>query len=101
MSQGEKPRSEPEIIPPKHVGRTAQGAPRMRVFVDTRGTERVYIAKPGPLGIILVILIASILSAVMLVLLLSAFLIAMPVVVLLIVAAIVAGLLRSYFRREP
>jgi hypothetical protein len=99
--QGEKPRSEPEIIPPEHAGRTAQGTPRMRVFVDTRGTERVYIAKPGPLGIILVILITGILSAVMLILLLGAFLIWLPVVVLLVAAAIIAGLLRRYFQRAP
>ena len=99
--QGEKPRSEPEIIPPDHAGRTAQGTPRMRVFVDTRGTERVYVAKPGPLGIILVILITGILSVVMLILLLGAFLIWIPLVVLLGAVAVIVGLLRAYFQRAP
>jgi hypothetical protein len=94
--QGEEPRSEPEIIPPGHAER---GTPRMRVFVDTHSTERVYIGKPPPLGIILVILIAGLLSAAMLTLLLGAFLIALPVVVLFVTAAIVAGLLRIYFQR--
>jgi hypothetical protein len=98
MSQSEKPRSEPEIIPPGQAGRrTRRGAPRMRVFVDTRGAERIYVAKPGPLGIIIIILVTGILSAVLLALLAAAFLIAMPVVVLLVAAVIIAGLLRTYF----
>jgi hypothetical protein len=85
--QGEEPRSEPEIIPPGHA---------------ERGTERVrvYIAKPGPLGTILAILIVGLLSAVLLVLLLGALLIWLPVVVLFVTGAIVVGLLRVYFRRR-
>jgi hypothetical protein len=86
---------EPEIIPPE------QDAPRMRVFVDKRSTERVYIAKPGPLGIILVILITSLLSAAMLVLLLGALLTVLPALILFVAAVMVVGLLRVYFRRVP
>ena len=57
MPQGKKPRSEPEIIPPDHAEqRTAQGRPQTRVFIDAHGTERVYVAKLGPLGIILAVL---------------------------------------------
>ena len=90
--------SEPEIILP------GQDTPRMRAFVDTRSTERVYIAKPGPLGtisIILVILITSLLSAAMLVLLLGALLMVLPAVILFVAAVIVVGLLRVYFQRAP
>jgi hypothetical protein len=94
--QGERP--EPEIIPPEHPGRqTAQDTPRMRIFVDTHGTEHFYVARLRPLGIILLVLTMGILLAVMLILLLSAFLIWIPVVVLLVTAAIIAGLLRGYF----
>jgi hypothetical protein len=76
MPQGKKPRSEPEIIPPDHAERrTAQGRPQTRVFIDAHGTERVYVAKLGPLGIILAILTTGILSTVMLILLFGAFLI--------------------------
>ena len=86
--QSEEPRSEPEIIPPGHA---------------ERGNERVrvYIAKPGPLGAILLTLAVGLLSAVLMVLLFGALLIALPAVVLLVTAAIVAGLLRGYFRRAP
>jgi len=70
----------------------------MRVFVDTHSTERVYIGKPSPLGLILVVLITGLLSAAILVLLLGAFLFVLPVAVLFITAVIVVGLLRVYFR---
>jgi hypothetical protein len=102
MPQGEKPRSEPEIIPPDHAERRkAQGTPRTRVFIDARGTERVYVAKLGPLGIILAVLTTGILSAVMLILLFGAFLIWLPLVVFFIAGAIISGALRAYFRRAP
>ena len=69
----------------------------MRVFVDTHSTERVYIGKPSPLGLILVVLITGLLSAAILVLLLGAFLFVLPIVALFITAVVVAGLLRVYF----
>jgi hypothetical protein len=96
--QGEEPRSEPEVIPPGHAERDT---PRMRVFVDTHSTERVYIGKPSPLGAILLILVVGLLSAVLMVLLFGALLVVLPAVVLLVTAAIVAGLLRVYFQRAP
>lgn len=98
--QGEEPRSEPEIIPPDQAGRRpAQSASRMRIFVDTHGTERVYIAKLRPLGFILMALTIGILSVVMLILLLGAFLIWIPLVGLLIAGAVIFGLLRAYFQQ--
>jgi hypothetical protein len=90
--RGEEPRSEPEIIPP---GQAEQGTPRTRVFVDT---QRIYIGKPSPLGLILVTLIIGLLSAAILVLLLGAFLFLLPLAVLFVTALIVAGLFRVYFR---
>jgi hypothetical protein len=60
---------------------------------------RVHIVKPGPLGAILVTLIAGLLSAVLLVLLMGAFLFLLPLAVLIATAVIVAGLLRFYFRQ--
>jgi hypothetical protein len=91
--QGEEPRSEPEIIPPGHAKR---GPTRIDAHVG-----RVFIAKFGPLGTILLTLVVGLLSAALMVLLFGALLVALPVVVLLITAAIVAGLLRIYFQRSP
>jgi hypothetical protein len=75
-----EPRSEPEIIPPGH-------------------SERMYVAKFGPLSSILLILVAGLLSTVLMVLLFGALLIALPALVLFFTAIIVAGLLRIYFQR--
>src|SRR5262245_46024108 len=87
--------------------RTWAGALHMSAFGGERGTFdarteriRVYIAKPGPLGTILMISIVGLLSAVLLVLLLGALLIWLPAIVLFVTAAIVAGLLRAYFQRR-
>ena len=87
MPRAEKPRSEPEIIPPDHAER---GTPR----------ARVYVARLGPLGVILTILATSILAAVMLVLLFATFLIWVPLVILFIAGAIIFGFLR-HLRRAP
>ena len=92
--QGEEPRAEPEIIAPGHAKR---GPTRIGDSIDAH-VGRVYIAKFGPLGTILLTLVVGLLSAVLMVLLFGALLVALPVVVLLVTAAIVAGLLRVYFR---
>ena len=102
MPESEKPRSEPEIIPPhEQAGRPGRDAPRMRVFVDTHGTERVYIAKPGPLAAILMILITAILATVLFVLFSAAFFFLFPIMILLVAAAVIAGLVRAFFGRGP
>ena len=92
--QGEEPRSEPEIIPPGHAKR---GPTRMG---DTH-VGRIFIAKFGPLGTILLTLVVGLLSAVLMVLLFGALLVALPAVVLIVTAAIVTGILRVYFQRSP
>jgi hypothetical protein len=98
MPQNEKPRSKPEVIPPNDT-RPHRGLddPRMQIIIDTPAMERVYIAKPGLLGMLFIVLITGILSAVLLVLLSAAFLVAAPLIVLLITAAVVVSLVRSYF----
>jgi hypothetical protein len=63
----------------------------MRIFVDTRGTEHVYVAKLRPLSIILLTLTIGLLSAVMFIVLLGALFIWMPIVVLGVAAAISPG----------
>src|SRR5262245_41940976 len=94
----EKPRLEPEIIPP---GRAERETPRVRVFVGTHGTERVFVGKASPLGIILVALITGLLMTAILVLLLGAFLFLLPLAVLFVTGLVVAGLVRFYFQHKP
>jgi len=82
----ETPRSEPEIIPP--------GA------ADPRFYHRVYVARIGPLGQILLAAAIGLLSLATIVILLGAFLLWIPVVGLIISAAIIMGVLRHYFQRR-
>jgi hypothetical protein len=94
MSRSEKPRSEPEIIPP---GRQ-QDTRRERIFTDARSTERIYVARIRPFGVILAMLMVVVLSAVALALLLGALLISLPLVIAFIAGAIITVLLRPFFR---
>jgi hypothetical protein len=86
----ERPRTEPEIIPPdrdphRPIWRGAE-------FADTRGTRRVYVTRLGPLGgAVLILAIIAVLLVILLVLL-GALLIWIPVVGLLVLVAALSGL---------
>ena len=100
MAPEEKPRAEPEIIPPSRNERPSGSyTARIRMFVNDDGARHIYVARLGPLGILLIALMIGILVAFMLVLVLGAFLIWIPLVGLLVAAAIISGSLRRYFRR--
>jgi hypothetical protein len=95
---GEKPRADPEIIPPSRDDRqTGAGTACIRVFVDGDGSRHIYVARLGPLGNLLLALMIGILFAIMLVLVLGAFLIGIPLVGLLVAAVIISGLITCIF----
>lgn len=96
-SEPERPRVEPEIIPPE---RTQSGydwrQPASRRYTDEAGgTHRLYVASIGPLGFTLLMLVVGILAVVFLFVLLGAVLIWLPAVLLLLaVGAVLRYLLR-------
>jgi len=94
----ERPRSEPEIIPPGRNGR--HGDAYVWTSVDERGgTHRIYVARPGPFTIVLVLIVAALALAAIVLLLLGLVLVWIPVVVLVVAAVILAGYLRYYWAR--
>jgi hypothetical protein len=100
LPAGEKPRPEPEIIPPDRGDRQSRsGTAGIRVFLDGGGVHRIYVARLGPVGMIVLALMVGIVFTITLVLVLGAFLIWIPLVGLLVAAAIISGLLRAYFRQ--
>ena len=100
MIAEEKPRAEPEIIPPSRDNRQSRlYSPRIRMFVNDDRIRQIYVARLGPLGILLIALMIAILLTIMLVLALGAFLIWI-LVSLLVAAVIISGPLRRYFRRR-
>lgn len=87
---------EPEIIPPDRTARQSNGhrppwhQSTWRPYGTTGagGTQRIYVAKLGMLGIIMLMLAFAAIAAVFLILILGAVLLWVPLAALLIVIAI-------------
>jgi fatty acid desaturase len=97
----ERPRAEPEIIPPDRFGTRSDG--RRSPWAtgwgpygmgQARGTHRIYVARIGPLGIALWLVAFAALAALIFLVILGAVLIWIPVVALAVVAAAVFRFLR-------
>ena len=95
----ERPRSEPEIIPPDRAGR--DGNPPWRATWQNawgqegmRGTQRVFVMRPGPLGSAVLLLVLALIVAAIVLTVIGAFLIWIPVVALFVVVAAVYRFLR-------
>jgi hypothetical protein len=96
-NEPERPRYEPEIIPPDRV----RGDEMRRAtwgFDNAGGTHRIYVTRIGPFGVFLIAFAAAALSILILVFLIGAFLFWIPIVGLLIGAAILSSAWRSLFR---
>ena len=101
--QPERPRVEPEIIPPDRNPRRpdwrrqAWRRQTRQPFFSTAAdeTHRIYVARLGPLGVALLILMVGVIAAVILLALVGAVLIWIPAVALLVAV----GALFRLFRR--
>jgi hypothetical protein len=93
--RAERPRAEPEIIPP--------GAPlrsgRFDGFDGSPFNQRIFVAKVGPFGVVLVALAIVAIITILLVLLLGALLFWIPVIGVIVAAAIVLRFLKSPWPR--
>jgi Flp pilus assembly protein TadB len=83
-------RIEPEIIPPDRDRPTR----RHGAFPDLEGTQRIYVARLGPFGGILLVLLVVILAALLLFTILGALLISIPVVAFIVLVVALSTLLR-------
>jgi hypothetical protein len=90
----ERPRSEPEIIPPGAPLRP----PRDDPFGDTLFSQRIYVTRLGPLGLFGIMLAIGVVAVVVLALVVGVVLFWLPIVALIVAAAIVGSRLRSRFR---
>jgi hypothetical protein len=93
-NQPERPRREPEIIPPgkdrpdRNSDRNAAWPPNYG-YSQTRSTHRIYVSRIGPLGFAIFVLIIAMFGGVLLLALIGAALIWLP---LLAVFAVIAGI---------
>lgn len=95
--RAERPRAEPEIIPP--------GAPlrsgRFDGFDGSPFNQRIFVAKVGPFGIVLVALAIVAIITILLVVLLGALLFWIPIIGVIVAAVILLRFLKSPWRRGP
>jgi hypothetical protein len=97
----ERPRAEPEILPPDGEEPIGRGMPpRMFVFVDRDGRTRfASFRPPGPLALFLALFILGGIAASILVLLLGFVLIWIPVAVVVVAALAFSSQIRAAWRR--
>jgi hypothetical protein len=93
VTRAERPRVEPEIIPP--------GDPRARSEGMFRGTHRIHIARIGPFRFAVLALAIALLAALVLLLVLGAFVVLIPLAGLLLAIALLTSWLRGSSRRHP
>ncbi len=89
-NQPERPRFEPEIIPPDRNRHQSDWRP----YASGGTTQRIFVARLGPFGMAMLFLAFAVLVAVIVVAILGAMLIWIPVVLLLVAAAAVLRFLR-------
>jgi hypothetical protein len=95
-NEPERPRVEPEILPPDRgqgLGQ-GQGWPPPPYGHARAGGTRLYVTRIGPFGVALMTLAIGLLAAVFLLLLIGTALIWLPVVAALIVIAVIARVVR-------
>jgi hypothetical protein len=97
-NEPERPRAEPEILPPDRGGRTTSGQgwppPPYGYTQDSSGTHRIFVTRIGPLGFGLFMLVAGLFAAVLLLLLIGTALIWLPFVAAVVIVGAVVGALR-------
>ena len=91
QNQPERPRYEPEIIPPDSSRHRSDWRPYAS---GGGGTQRIFVARLGPFGIALMVLAFAVLVAVIMLAVLGAVLLWVPVVALVVAVAAVMRFLR-------
>ncbi|MDQ8732432.1 hypothetical protein [Bradyrhizobium sp. LHD-71] len=93
----DRPHLEPEIIPP---GRQERDSGHVFISIDENGdARRVYIARPGPLTIIVALAVLVLIGLLLLIVLLSVALIWIPVAIALLAAVVAVATFRHWWHR--
>jgi len=94
---GERPKVEPEIIPPGANPRPWRDG---GMWTSSDGTHRVYVARIGPFGFAMAALAVVLIAAIVFFLVLGAFVILIPLAGLLLAGAVITSYLRGSFLRR-
>lgn len=95
-NEPERPRVEPEILPPDRNGWNGQSWPPPPYGYGQRasGSQRIFITRISPFGFGLATLIMGVFAAVLLLLLISTALIWLPFIAAVVIVGAVVGLFR-------
>jgi hypothetical protein len=91
-NQPERPRVEPEIIPPDRSSRHSPWSPYG--FTETRGTHRIHVTRVGPFGIALLMLAIVAVATIVMIAVLGAVLIWIPIVAMVLIVGALLRMLR-------
>jgi len=99
---GDRPRVEPEIIPPDAHPRSWRGSGWRDggMWTSSDGTHRIYVARIGPFGFAMAALAVALIAALVFLLVLGTFVILIPLAGLLLAGAVIASYLRGSFLRR-
>lgn len=93
------PRFEPEIIPPGATHDPLRAPPfGFDGFARSGFSQRIYVGRIGPFGLLMIALAIAAVFALVVVLLLGAFLLWIPIALLVLAAGVLGGA-RRYLRR--
>ncbi len=92
-NEPERPRVEPEILPPDRSGRNP-GSDGWSPRGYSNGSQRIFVTRIGPFGFALAMLVVGLFAAVLLLLLIGTALIWLPFVAAIVVIGAIVGLLR-------
>lgn len=96
----ERPRVEPEIIPPDRSGQSDwRYSPWRAGGFGTRTTQRVYVTRLGPFSIALLLLAIAAIVAIILIAVLGAVLIWIPIVAVVVILGALLRLFRGFGAR--
>ena len=92
----ERPRVEPEILPPDRSGRTGQNwpPPPYGYTAGANGSQRIFVTRIGPLAFGLATLVIGLFAVLLLLLLIGTALIWLPIVAAIVILGAVVGALR-------
>lgn len=95
-NEPERPRVEPEILPPDRSGRHGQSwpPPPYGYSPGANGSQRIFITRIGPIGLGLGMLVVGLFVAVLVLLLIGTALLWLPFVAAIVIVSAVIGLLR-------
>jgi hypothetical protein len=88
----ERPRVEPEIIPPDRSSRYSPWS--SYGFTETRGTRGIHVTRVGPFGIALLMLAIAAVATIIMIAVLGAVLIWIPIVAVVLIVGALLRLLR-------